>query len=204
MHLGDEEQIYSIVFDSLAESNIRVETEWLEYLRTRHCFKDSTWRQCCDHVADSVRALPDSLVARVYIVDTTMSGSLWFCPATEEWQRQATAVLFRDVDDAYRALLCIADSLTRTSVPFPAQRIHSRYGYRLIPLHRGIHGVRGAEEDILRRFTFSRIGFDAERTKACVVTDYWCGGLCASGDFWFLEKIGIQWMLVRRVIGVQS
>lgn len=43
--------------------------------------------------------------------------------------------------------------------------------------------------------TFSRVGFNKERTQALVYVGIGCGGLCGDGSFMFLEKINGKWSI---------
>ncbi len=43
--------------------------------------------------------------------------------------------------------------------------------------------------------TFSRIGFNAEKTQALVCISHWCGGQCGAGTFYFLMKTSGKWAI---------
>jgi hypothetical protein len=47
--------------------------------------------------------------------------------------------------------------------------------------------------------TFSRVGFNTNRTQALVYFTSWCDPLCGSGDFIFLQKINGKWTVEREV-----
>ncbi len=48
--------------------------------------------------------------------------------------------------------------------------------------------------------TFSRVGFNQERTQALVSVSYSCGGLCGQGNFIFLQMKEGKWAVERSVM----
>lgn len=47
-------------------------------------------------------------------------------------------------------------------------------------------------------YTFSRVGFNKDKTKALLFISTWCGSLCGEGSFVYLEKDKQNWVIKRK------
>ena len=147
-------------------------------------------------ITDSVWALPDSIRLCVRLVDTTITTRIWFCPPSNERLAEMAQYALRDVDQEFLPLVCVLDSLAKTPAPFRLEWIHSRYAWHIVSNRNTEHGRMVFVQPLV---SFSRIAFDDQKTRACLYTQWHCGSLCGSDDFWFLEKHGAEWTLAKHV-----
>jgi hypothetical protein len=196
--LGNREQIYSLVFDSLlGPDSVRhgpLINEVLFFMKPYSVPPDS-FPGIAHRYEDSARHLPDSILLRVCLQD-------YYGPIRapeEKWL--SLYKLYRRVDSPEKfseidAEFCVAlQCWARTNAVFACDPalIHSRYAYRPVRLQ-----VDLDEPNLVARFVikptlvFSHIGYNFDSTKAVVFADH--SGYCG-GNFWYLAKEHGDWFV---------
>jgi hypothetical protein len=186
--LSNEEQIYSLVFDMALRSD--------SLYRAAVVFEFS--QSHMQRALDSVRQLPDSIVLRVSVCDTTFYAD----PVTKNFLRTPVHIIMggapritgRKPDDRTDAefIQMLKDACTfhSSSSRFEIKKIHSRYRFHCTR-ENSIH--RFSESIPTPRISFSKIFFNADSTKAIVYREVFPIHWDATGRHVFLEKEQGDW-----------
>lgn len=125
-----------------------------------------------------------------------------FDSTADRMYRLATSGVYRltprsGVVESYLRVRCLGGLLSRT--------FHTDIPKHFVGDDNFDLGPVPGQSEFARRFPgasgiigLSRVGFDKELSEAIVSTSFVCGGLCGSGDRYFLKKVGGVWKVVSR------
>jgi hypothetical protein len=194
--LSDSEQIYSLVFDlvlgpdSLRRAYTIIDDQSRAFKAARILKDQALYRRA----TDSILRLPDSIVLKVRVCDTTTGESFPernFLNKVEYSKTRDRYYHNEQIQDTvFLRLLREYNSQLAQSRPFDLNLIRSMYPYRLICSSTYKHNMTPIIPHSIR---FSRIAFSTDSSKAVVGTGFWCGSLCASEEIWFLIKERGDW-----------
>jgi hypothetical protein len=142
------------------------------------------------------------------VMDSTAAGGLVTAGLKTEFMRRQ----FGFFASAYLGTVDDFIARNRVSVKFDRDSIKDSSTFRMIG-RRDLPMKDGSVEweQYYRKFpgtrgytTFSRPGFNAEKTYALVYFRNRCGVLCGGGGYYLLRLLGNRWIVVRRVETMMS
>lgn len=177
---------------------VGADSAWREYMRIPPPFtshqtftskEDSLEYVHSERWRDSVKATLDT--ATLFVVVYNRFESL------DENDRENIHALLRegrtDLDTGFAASLHALSSARPSLDSFPLNALEPTSNYKL-------YTSQSAPKDKLRRLgsiSFSMIGFNTAKDKACVYTRFICGGLCGTGQILFFNKKEGRWLFVK-------
>lgn len=188
--LTDDQQIYSLLFDSLCgnEQNGRRYAAEIRHVFSAYKTKlpnEELWIFIRRWV-DSVLSLPDSLLLDVCVSDSTKEPEFSCQSLTSKFLLKE-----KNVDPSFHPLVCSLFEKRHHLQAFDKNLIRSRYAYRVM-LYRECNELKTLI--FRRKFSFSEIAYDSSRT-ICYI-ESWSGD---ATEIWFLRKVDGDWIIAHRI-----